>query len=398
MRNITGQPVSGGDLFGRDREIQGLWWRLEEGGHVLMLGPRGVGKSSIMQALWRRPVRDWDAVYADLGAATDIGTCLATLLAAFVSHPTFRPWVRRIPFRGRLAQALEAAEKGMLPTLVVPTLRSVIGGEWRKPAARLQGALARLPDVKRRLLIVLDELPLVLGRILVRGEAQGEAAAFGQWLQTLLRDGTLSARVRFVIGGSGGMAEAMQRVGLTARENRITPFPVAAWSNETAAEFLLRLGGDCGPALANDDVQTLLALLGDPVPHHLQLVFASLREIGGGSAETLSAGQIHAAFTHAIGDAGGSPEMDTYAERLTVAFPERDMALARFCLGRLCRFPLGLQRGEMMPREYGGERHFPLIVRFLVEEGYISDDGYRLAFRSNLLRQWWERTQIPKSV
>ncbi len=398
MRNITGQPVSGGDLFGRDREIQGLWWRLEEGGHVLMLGPRGVGKSSIMQALWRRPVRDWDAVYADLGAAMDVGTCLATLLGAFVSHPAYRAWVRRIPFRGRLAQALEAAEKGMLPTLVLPTLRSVIGGEWRQPARRLRTALARLPDAKRRLLIVLDELPLALARILLRGDAAGEAAAFGQWLQSLLRDAALSARVRLVIGGSGDMAEVMQRVGLTARENRITPFPIAAWSNQTAAEFLARLGGDCGPALGDDEIRTLLALLGDPVPHHLQLVFASLREIGGGAAAALSAGQIHAAFAHAIGDAGGSSQLDTYAERLAVAFPERDMALARFCLGRLCRFPLGLQHGEMIPREYGGERHFPMIVRFLVEEGYISDDGYRLAFRSNLLRQWWERTQIPKSL
>ena len=395
MRNITGQPVSGGDLFGRDREIQGLWQRLDEGVHVLLLGPRGVGKSSILQALWRRPVRNWDAVYVDLEGALDTATCVATLLAAFVSHPVFQPWVRRIAFRRRVAQALEAAEKGMLPTLVLPTLRSVVGEDWRHAADHLQAALRRPPDAKRRLLMVIDELPLAVARMQVLGR-DAEAMALGQWLQSVQRGGVESERVRIVIGGSGGLAEGLQRVGLTSRENRVTPFPLDTWSTETAADFLQRLGADCDLTLARDDIDTFLALLGDAVPHHLQLMFAALRHVCGGSSDRLSIGRLHAAFEHAITDPGASVELDTYAERLSAVFGERDMALARFCLGRLSRHLHGLQHAEIIPREYGGERHFPLIVRFLVEEGYIADDGYRLKFRSNLLREWWQRTQVPQ--
>lgn len=48
MQNITGQPVVGDDLFGRDYELKTLWERLERGEHVLLLAPRRVGKTSLM--------------------------------------------------------------------------------------------------------------------------------------------------------------------------------------------------------------------------------------------------------------------------------------------------------------------------------------------------------------
>ncbi len=53
MRNITGQVVVGDGLYGRTRELSQLWKKLEQGEHVLMLAPRRVGKTSLMQELRR---------------------------------------------------------------------------------------------------------------------------------------------------------------------------------------------------------------------------------------------------------------------------------------------------------------------------------------------------------
>ena len=48
MRNVTGPPVMGDDLYGRQQDIDRLWSRLEGGEHLLMLAPRRVGKTSLM--------------------------------------------------------------------------------------------------------------------------------------------------------------------------------------------------------------------------------------------------------------------------------------------------------------------------------------------------------------
>ena len=48
MKNVTGLPVIGEDLYGRARELADLWEKLEQGEHVLMLAPRRVGKTSLM--------------------------------------------------------------------------------------------------------------------------------------------------------------------------------------------------------------------------------------------------------------------------------------------------------------------------------------------------------------
>ena len=55
MRNVIGQAVVGDDLYGRDYELARLREMLEQGGHILMLAPRRVGKTSLMLELRRAP-------------------------------------------------------------------------------------------------------------------------------------------------------------------------------------------------------------------------------------------------------------------------------------------------------------------------------------------------------
>ena len=55
VRNVTGAPVVGDDLYGREAEIERLWTALDRGDSLLMLAPRRVGKTSLMRELERDP-------------------------------------------------------------------------------------------------------------------------------------------------------------------------------------------------------------------------------------------------------------------------------------------------------------------------------------------------------
>ena len=51
MDNVMGPPVEGENFFGRENELRHVWELLKEGNNVLLLGPRRVGKTSMMRAV-----------------------------------------------------------------------------------------------------------------------------------------------------------------------------------------------------------------------------------------------------------------------------------------------------------------------------------------------------------
>ena len=99
MRNITGQAAVGDDLFGRTYELQRLWEKLEQGEHILMLAPRRVGKTSLMQELDRVPRENWDVFYADVQRGEGPADCIAAILASLATDHRYRSYLTRFHSR-----------------------------------------------------------------------------------------------------------------------------------------------------------------------------------------------------------------------------------------------------------------------------------------------------------
>src|SRR3989449_11056226 len=69
----VGGPVPAADLVGREAYLRRLVDRLEDGNHVLIAGPRRIGKTSIiLEALRRLKRRGAHTAYVDCLGATDI--------------------------------------------------------------------------------------------------------------------------------------------------------------------------------------------------------------------------------------------------------------------------------------------------------------------------------------
>src|SRR3989441_12646891 len=69
----VGGPVPAADLVGRETYLRRLTERLEDGQHVLISGPRRIGKTSIiLEALRRLRRRGAHTAYVDCLGATDI--------------------------------------------------------------------------------------------------------------------------------------------------------------------------------------------------------------------------------------------------------------------------------------------------------------------------------------
>lgn len=386
-RNVTGPPVIGDDLYGRQQEVDQLWTALERLENLLMLAPRRVGKTSLMRELHRDPRANWDVVYVDVEDARGAADLFARVMAELAQDGRYRSWLGS----GQLPHALRSGWASLKRAKVLGVeLERTLRSDWPPAADHLERRLERLPD-GRRLLVIIDELPILISRMLDseggRRDASLLLAKLRHWRQTP----SLRGKVQTLIGGSIGLEGVLRRARLSATINDLTPFRLASWSRPIAAGFLRDVGDHAGFPLTDPWIDKMLDLLGDSVPYHVQLFFAALRDDCDGAPGALSASAIDRCFEGRLTGPEGTPHLDHYATRLEFVFnsPEREFAYR--LLARASRFENGLLLSQIATA--GGEQTVRTreVLQALEADGYLERRGDRLAFRSNLVRVWWRK-------
>src|SRR3989442_50721 len=174
----VGGPVAAADLVGRESYLRRLVDRLEDGNHVLIAGPRRIGKTSIiLEALRRLKRRGAHTAYVDCLGATDIrglGERLADAILPNLSgvERSFEQGkavaARLLPLRGaarshRRRRPPLRDRSGRLARILTGEVRREEDGDRRherRPAARRDGRAsaghdaglrrALLPDARQR--------------------------------------------------------------------------------------------------------------------------------------------------------------------------------------------------------------------------------------------------------
>lgn len=394
MRNITGQAVIGDDLYGREYELNRLWEMLEQGEHILMLAPRRVGKTSLMLELRRAPRENWDVFYIDVEACKGPADCIAAIIAALASDPQYRSRFEAIPFSAAIKDIFGRVSIRADIGAMRVELANAMGRDWDRAADQLQTRLTSLPNAERHLLIIFDELPFFLARMLRAGGQEHGTELLLSRLRHWRQAPELRGNVHTLVGGSIGLEGVLRRAGLIGSINDLTPFRLESWDKATAVKFLSSLGHDHNFNLGDESVEQILSLLGDPVPYHMQLFFSALRDACQGDVRNVSAGLITECFADRLAGPGGTAHLDHYATRLNFALDEDEHRIALDVLGRASRQDKGVRVAELEDLRQQNEAAFRSVLRDLETDGYLRrDPDDTLRFRSNLLRQWWMRYQ-----
>lgn len=390
MRNVIGQPVVGDDLYGREYELTRIWEFLEQGEHLLMLASRRVGKTSLMLELRRAPREGWDVLYVDIEKGDSPADCVAAILATLAADPRYRSRVEAIPYSSAIKDVFTRMSIGVDVDLLRVELKDAIGRDWNRAADQLQARLNNLPDAGRKLLIVIDELPILIARVLRTGgrrDAELLLSRLRHWRQSP----ELRGRVHTLVGGSIGLEGVLRRARISGTINDLAPFHLDSWEESTAADFLAELGHVSQFPLDAGSIARILELLRDPVPYHVQLFFSALRAVSGGSPSRVSPELIERCFAERLTGASGTAHLDHYVARLEISLEEHEYDLAREVLNHTCRRRDGTSLGELMGLGVSDERTFRAVLRDLEADGYLIRESDRFTFRSNLLREWWRR-------
>lgn len=369
--------------FDRELETRELWTRLKEGRNQLMLAPRRIGKTVLLNRLQETAAdNSFRAIVVDVEGFRDERDFFRQCCAAI--HEEMGTGARVLTtFTERMARLLKGR---------------VEGADWRQWLAQTdwqdfaEHLLAHLNDHGEDdpWLLLVDELPIFVQALKERS-GEGAIGGFLYWLRNVRQR---YRQVRWLYAGSIGLDSVARRYNVEGALNDLEPFSLGPFPSDVATAFLSDLATRRRCRLDPDAAETILRRLGWLSPYYLEKIAedACMHTDGG----RITTGVVDDAL-HRMLELEKRLYWSTWREHLDRNFPEPERTHLYEVLDIVARNKSGADRDMLLAGlNRGGEPVGNVQLRDLVDtlcaDGYLArgdDDRYR--FRMNLLREWWLR-------
>ena len=391
MRNITGTVAEGEDFFGRDKEQRQMWSKLQDNANLALLAPRRVGKTSLLKRLKATANHHgYRAVYLDVGDAADEWAFVERLSQAVLAEAGNELILQKLEGNPLLQYFKNIKKIGGFGFSVEKEQQQQ--ARWDKLG---QSLLAALDATDGRWLVQIDELPVFLLKLLQpeSDAARQGAREFLYWLRRLRGDYT---QIQWIVAGSIGLDAVAERYRLSDAVNDLTIFHLQAYDEPIADHFLQALAQSYPLALPLEVRAYIIDRVGWPIPYHLQLFYAGLRDHCDGRTSATRE-DVDAVFENLLQPAHSS-YFDTWRQRLQdeLGRPDSDYALG--LLNAVCLDPAGVSRdtlglwlGAKLNDPEAKDYKLRYLLNVLDGDGYLIEDKGRYRFRSFLLREYWRR-------
>ena len=401
LKKAGGNWVEGESFFNRDAEIESLMERVRDGTHTLLTAQRRMGKTSLVRELLSRLGGDetFETIFVDLEDAYTPAEAVAEI--AFQAKGAY-PRIKRL-FKNVLPQETEVSGKvKVLGVELRAKLRAgVDAGNWRYTGNQLFAALA---DNEKQVVLALDELPILVNRLLkgddytITPERKRTADEFLSWLRKNGQEHR--GKISLIVSGSVSLEPILQQGGLSAHANIFSPLDLKPWDEKTAGDCLGALAETYGLALPQEVREAMCQRLRCQIPHHVQCFFNVLHDdLRRAGRKAASLDDVRRVYEREMLGVRGQMDMEHYESRLRMVLGSEGCRIALELLteaavadGMLSDHAIARQRGrlavEANPMEY--------VLHVLEHDGYLErhEGGYR--FISGLLEDWW-RTRYGKS-
>lgn len=390
--------VEGDRFFDRENELEALAERAREGIHTLLTAQRRMGKTSLVRELQRRlgETGEVETVFVDLEAAMDPADAIAEI--GVQSRSLSGVWDRiKGGFANFLQDAGERLDELAVADIKVKLRAGISAGDWQQ---RGDAVLAALASSDRPVILALDELPILVNRLLRDDEdritraGKRKADAFLSWLR---RAGQVHrGQVAIILSGSVGLEPLLEQAGLSAQANIFSAYDLKPWSEETAEACLAELAQSYGVGLPPEVREDMCWRLRCCIPHHVQMFFDKLHDHlrrSGRSDATLE--DAERVYLHDLLSVRGQMDLQHYEGRLETVLGRAGYPVALEILtetavkGRLGGDTVNRYRTHFASRIEGVAPSFEDVLHVLEHDGYLErrDGGYR--FVSGLLEDWW---------
>jgi hypothetical protein len=397
MDLILGGPARGEDFCFRREFLQDLWDALKKN-HVLLVGPRRMGKTSIMYHMVDHPAQDVSAIYLNVEAvATPADFVIALILALRESQPVY--------FYEKLGM-IWGLYKNLIRHITTPEvneLKRLLKEEfdwvrhWQDPAGQLfQG----MKKIGQPVVFMIDELPDMLLRIGSHDPAQLET--FLTWFRSVRQNP--DSPVRWLVAGSTNLIGTLERFGHAKLIGDFYHLDLPPFSLQEAENFCIKVFTEKAIDFESDAIPAVQEVLGKPIPFFLQLLVKELiGQVRGGA--TLNRQTVRMVCEKVLLGDQALGHLQHFYSRIDPYYPEEDREAVRDLLGFLSLSKGGVpmkmlferyKKFETQKKQQRDERRlthsFSRLLLLLQTDFYVEDAGdRRYDFSNRLVKSWWSK-------
>ena len=378
-------------MFNRHNERAELRFHADSGKSILMLAPRRIGKTWLIDRLGEDLRKEsWIVIRCDvqdLSKETD-----------FLRHLCLR-----IEEQGDLLDRTKGRVRQLIAQFLANDpgqgLKKTLGTtDWKSFADTL---IRELNADDRPTMILIDELALFVAAILKRSAPAAKEFLYG--LRSLQQT---YPKVRWLFTGSIGLDTVARRGDIAGALVNLHIFPLEPLSRDAAHAFVGHLSATRQVrrpfSLDAATFNVFADMLGWLAPFYVEKLAHMIVPTGPNGANrlpTATIADVEAAFDAILGRAYRT-YFATWEEHLSKNFKPAEAAAMRRILDVCCRHPKGAQVETLLaqtpnPLSTANRRALREQLNTLVNDGYLTEipEGSSLpyVFRSGLLRRYWQR-------
>jgi hypothetical protein len=401
LKNKTGTPVRGADFLVRRAEIQQLW-HLGIRGHVLLLAPRRVGKTSLLFHLIDHPLPGWRCLFYSVEALKTEAQFVARLLRTMCEAHPGGAWLAR--FTVGLQQFLQGV--GQVEAGPVEyNLTQALHNDWRDVGAT---ALKVMRELHGNTLVLVDEFPTFIQNLLQDPEdGRRRAKLFLDWFREARNlPGPSGTTTHFVLTGSLSLEAVVRAVSMTSTINDLSVFRLGPLSDDLSVSLLDGLSTGEEMSLPEPVKQKILERIDWRIPFHIQLLFGEVLtrvkfrdrmlapSLVDEAYEALLAPENYKHFSHWV---------ERFEEPLLMP-QERDLKKALLRAACRDRKGISISTGLQIQRKVAPDLDVNAAFLSLDHDGYLTmrqgltTHQGRWLFASSLLRDWWSKWQMKQKT
>ena len=363
---------------------------MRDGNHTLLTGQRRMGKTSIARELGRRLTEsgEWVTLFTDVEDAT----CPEDVIADFAraAYPVRPIASRLVRFASTALRALGRVEEAT--AFGVKVRADLDSGNWQNLGSHLMEGCA---DYDKRVLLVIDELPIFLKKLLRADDDSTRVESFLSWLRAAVQRLGVNSPVLFV-SGSIGLMPLVHRLGIPDRINYLEPFRVGPWNRETSVACFEGLATGASLSIERGVAEAVYDALGIGIPHHVQSFFLRLRDFAVmENRDRVTVADVERVYRTGLLGPSGQNDLAHYETRLRDALEEESRSIAMEILAEAAtqgsftaaaRLHLGQIYSRVTDDASG---RITEVIDVLIHDGYLEvlDGDHR--FPSRLIRDWW---------
>lgn len=381
--------------FDRKNECKILWQRFVNKENILMLAPRRVGKTVLLDRLREMaPNQGFRAVSFDLEGFKEEKDFFRELCSAIQEEQSFGVNVLT-SFSARLGGLLK---RGM----------DNPDGDWRKWLVQTDWQefanhlLAHLNDEKSGIpwVILVDELPIFVQALREKGDGSA-AGTFLYWLRGMRQK---YDNIHWIYAGSIGLDSVARRYKIEGALNDLTIFTLKPFDEETAKAFICDIADRRCCLMEKSALQMIVDRLGWLAPYYLKRIAEDACESAKAGKEP-SGNALSKLVKISVGNKEAEKALDnmlmlekrsywsSWREHLDRNFTEPDRGQLYALLETVAKNPDGVSKDVLISALVTPtEAILSNLLDILLTDGYLDKriDG-RFRFQMHLLREWWLR-------